>query len=121
MKPLYTVLALLVASSLQAQWLRYPTPGVPRTPSGAPNLTAPTPRTADGKPDLSGVWEPEKNRPCPPGGCVDMEIPQEFLNIGWSLRASLPLQPWAADLLKARTEQFGKDDPVSRCLPASIV
>ena len=41
---------------LSAQWLHYPTPGVPRTPDGKPNLSAPAPKTADGKPDLSGVW-----------------------------------------------------------------
>jgi hypothetical protein len=39
-----------------AQCLSFPTPGTPRTPDGKPNLTAPVPRTADGKPDLSGVW-----------------------------------------------------------------
>jgi hypothetical protein len=43
-----------------AQWLNYPTPGVPRTQDGKPNLTAPAPRTADGKPDLSGVWMHER-------------------------------------------------------------
>jgi hypothetical protein len=31
-------------------------PGTPRTRDGKPNLTAPAPRAADGKPDLSGVW-----------------------------------------------------------------
>ena len=39
-----------------AQWLNYPTPGIPRTADGKPNLSAPTPKTADGKPDLSGIW-----------------------------------------------------------------
>src|ERR1035441_3818150 len=46
----------LLSPVAHAQWLNYPTPGIPRTPDGKPNLTAPAPRTADGKPDLSGVW-----------------------------------------------------------------
>ena len=29
---------------LTAQWLNYPTPGIPRTPDGKPNLAAPAPR-----------------------------------------------------------------------------
>ena len=49
------VLCLSVTAA-QAQWLNYPTPGVPRTKDGKVNLTAAMPRTADGKPDLSGVW-----------------------------------------------------------------
>src|ERR1700720_4910367 len=46
----------LICSPLSAQWLNYPTPGIPRLPDGKPNLNAPAPRTADGKPDLTGVW-----------------------------------------------------------------
>jgi hypothetical protein len=46
----------LVSRSATAQWLNYPSPGIPRLPDGKPNLSAPTPRTADGKPDLSGIW-----------------------------------------------------------------
>ena len=42
---------------IEAQWLNYPTPGIPRTPDGKPNLSAPVPKTPDGKPDLSGIWE----------------------------------------------------------------
>ena len=47
---------VMFSVTAQAQWLNFPTPGVPRTKDGKPNLTAPTPRTADRKPDLSGVW-----------------------------------------------------------------
>ena len=48
----------LIAAVAHAQWLSYPTPGVPRTADGKPDLSAPAPRTSDGKPDLSGVWIP---------------------------------------------------------------
>ena len=115
--------ALLVLSSappLRAQWVRYPTAGMPRKADGTPNLAAPAPKK-DGKPDLSGIWAAEKNRPCPPAGCDDMEIGQEFLNIGWSLKGGLPYQPWAADLVKTRTARHGQDDPGSHCLPTGIV
>jgi len=115
-------ISIAIAAPADAQWLNYPTTfGVPRLPNGSPNLEAPTPRTADGKPDFSGIWEPDKNRPCPPDGCQDMQIPQEFLNIGWSLKNGAPYQPWAAEARRTRMEQNGKDDPVSKCLPGGIV
>lgn len=50
------VLFAFISTSALAQWLNYPSPGTPRTQDGKPNLTAPAPRTAEGKPDLSGVW-----------------------------------------------------------------
>jgi hypothetical protein len=52
---LFVLFAFLLTGAY-AQWLDFPTPGIPRTPDGKPNLSAPVPRTADGKPDLSGVW-----------------------------------------------------------------
>jgi hypothetical protein len=110
-----------VAVPLGAQWLNYPTAGVPHTPDGKPNLSAPAPRTADGKPDFSGIWEMEHNRPCPPEGCLDLQFAQEVLNIGWSLKDGLPHQPWAADLAKARQASLGKDNPITHCLPVGIV
>ena len=50
------VVCVLLSTSVHAQWLNFPTPGTPRTRDGKPNLTAPAPRAADGKPDLSGTW-----------------------------------------------------------------
>ena len=55
-QPRLLVLFALLSTSAHAQWLNYPTPGTPRTRDGKPNLTAPAPRAANGKPDLSGVW-----------------------------------------------------------------
>ena len=115
-----TIAMLVAAASASAQWVHYPTAGIPRTKDGKPNLSAPAPRTQDGKPDLSGVWEVLHNRPCPPDGCDDMWIPQEFLDIGWSLKGGLPYQPWAAEIVK-RTQADRSKDPNSHCLPTGIV
>jgi hypothetical protein len=102
------VIAFLATAPLSAQWLKYPTANVPRTASGQPNLTAPTPTASDGKPDLAGLWEAEQTRPCPPAGCADLPAGEQFFNLAWGLQGGLPYQPWAADLVKARREQNGK-------------
>ena len=115
---LATILALSVP--LHAQWLKIQTPGVPRLADGSPNLNAPAPRTPDGKPDFSGIWDIEHNKPCPPGGCADMYVGQEFSDIGWSIHG-LPYQPWAAEVTKKRTQNYGMDDPISHCLPGGVV
>src|SRR5207245_7914656 len=122
MKIVTGIVALLAASSVtaSAQWLKHPTAAVPRTHDGKPDMNAKAPRTADGKPDLSGIWDIEHNRPCPPGGCADMYIGEEFLDIGWSIHG-LPYQPWAAEVTKKRTEDNGMADPISHCLPGGIV
>jgi len=49
------ILFAILTTNLGAQWLNFPTPGTPRTRDGKPNLSAPVPRMG-GKPDLSGVW-----------------------------------------------------------------
>ena len=112
--------AAIFAVPLAAQWLNYPTPGLPRTADGKPNLSAPAPRTADGKPDLSGVWEMEDKRPCLPN-CDNSQSADEFLNIARSLKDGLPYQPGMAELAKARRQPPKTDEPITRCLPIGIV
>ena len=120
------VVSLVMAGSATAQWLQYPTAGVPRDARGKPNLSAPAPRTSDGKPDLSGVWQMDAS--C--GGEVpcrtdvqlgDYPVAPEFLNIGARLRNGLPYQPWAAAAVKERSGRFGSDDPISNCRPAGAL
>jgi hypothetical protein len=112
-----TIFTLVLATSVSAhaQWLNYPTAGLPRMRDGKPNLLAPAPRTSDGKPDLSGIWQLEAK--CPPDGCPDYAAAPEFLDFGARLAGGLPYQPWAAALVKQRAALFGKDDPVASCRP----
>ena len=78
------VIALPVAAS--AQWLEYPTPGVPRTADGKPDMTAPTPRTADGKPDFSGMWGWETRANCG-AHCNDLDLARVHQHRGHPDRA----------------------------------
>jgi hypothetical protein len=93
---------LVVLQCSQAQWLNYPTPGVPRLSDGKANMKAPAPRTADGRPDLSGIW-----RALAGGYALDVT---SDLTPG-------EVQPWAAALYKQRIENFGKDNPALHCFP----
>ena len=137
-----TILATVVISvssgSLRAQWFKYPSPGAPRTATGDVDLTAATPRLANGRPDLSGVWmtaEPlcvirgtapisellklnPPTRTCPPRTA---SFSRQSINLGIDMPDGLPYQPWAAKLVDERTANQAIDDPHIRCLPDLFV
>jgi hypothetical protein len=135
MKPLFHAVGVVaivsvIAPSLGAQWPPYPTAGVPKTPDGKPDLTSPAPRSSDGKPDLSGLWLRGDGQLGPAGGGT-LRAPAPsfsigppvttFRDVGANFKEGLPLQPWAADLVKARRAENSKDNPDAHCLPMGLM
>ena len=111
----------LAAQVMTAQWLNYPTAGVPRKPDGSPNLTAPAPRTADGKPDLSGMWGPVRDRPLNESLEGQANPTGPFWDFGSVVPGGLPYQPWAAEVHAKRMADHSKDNPDVVCMPLGIL
>ena len=104
-----------LSQSVFAQWPLHPKPGVPKGSDGKVNLTAPAPRTADGKPDLSGIWM-RTTRTEQPGTAPAGRPPlATFGNIGAGMKEPVPYQPWVKELLQKRAN--GYDNPDALCLP----
>jgi hypothetical protein len=105
---LILISSIAALSPAPAQWLKLPTQGIPKTKDGKPNLAAPAPRRADGKPDLSGIWQTES--------------PRYLINLAADYKpGELPIQPWAEALTKERgTGIHAKEEPQANCLPPGL-
>jgi hypothetical protein len=115
----YTVLAVVAFVPALGQ-----TESAPAPKDFSPSLTGPvrarrvdpnwppkgaTPRTADGKPDLSGAWAPNAIREN-----VDLRATLKKQGV------EIPFQPWAEKLYLQRKAAFSKDDPEGHCLPPGV-
>ena len=102
-----SILVLAAAAAAPAQWLNYPSAGLPRTPDGKPNLGAATPKTSDGKPDLSGIWIPAES--------------SHFTDLASDLKPEEPpYQQWAKALAEERQSGVHKADPLAQCMPPGV-
>jgi hypothetical protein len=101
MQKLATILCAM-SLSLAAQWPNRPAPGIPRTASGNVDLSAAPPRAADGKPDLSGVWQVQNGN--------------ALFYVTGSLKPD-EIRPWAAAIYEKREDEYRKDTDGIACLP----
>lgn len=69
----------------------------------------PTPRTADGKPDLSGNWAPNAIR-------QNVDLAGVLEKAG----TPVPMLPEAAKIHQYRQDTLSKDDPEAHCLPPGV-
>src|SRR5688572_20053481 len=117
----------LASPHFAGQWIKYPTAGVPRKADGTVNMSAPTPRMTDGKPDFSGIWttaEPNRQTASEaeaPGDPAAIRSSRQMPNIGVDIPGGLPYQPWLVPIVKERTANLAIDDPHIKCLPDNFL
>ena len=113
---------------VHAQWVDHPDPSTPRTKDGKPNLTAAAPRL-NGKPDLTGVWQAER---APLSEyikvlgqeVVDLQVDIQLASVQtgsvfWGVKPEdEPLTPEGAAVLKQHLSLIGP--PVTHCLPVGM-
>lgn len=102
--------SLLLAAPSFAQWTGK-TPGIPRLSNGKVNFAAPAPRTTEGKPDLTGIWQ------------AGMAGAAGQYGYDYNVAQNLPadaLTPWALSVRQQRVQDFRKDSPLAHCMPVSV-
>jgi hypothetical protein len=113
-------------------WLDRPAATTPVPTGAAPDRDAPPPRDANGRPDLSGLWQTEsmpreeamKIFPDGVDGAqtIGEDRPgRQFLNVGWDLKPdAVTMMPHAEALFQKRGASKSRDLPSSFCLPLGV-
>jgi hypothetical protein len=123
------ILILFGGMGVHAQWLNHRDPETPRTKDGKPNLSAPAPRASSGKPDLSGVWQGEgapisllmKMLPAGVNGLGEDPPPLSFFNILAAYKPEeSPLRPEFREEYEKRAAVAFTAPPPALCAPPSI-
>ena len=100
------IILLMAGGTLSAQWINYPTPGIPRASDGKPNLSAPAPKMYDGKPDLQGIWTTSSDY---------------FKDLANDIEPNgVPMLPAANAIVAERQSNDHKGDAMAHCMPPGV-
>jgi hypothetical protein len=117
------LLALIIVEPALAQWQQVADESVPRTSTGEPELSAPAPGAAAGRPNLAGVWVADADLHMAGVEFVEGEVtlPRHLMNVMADLEpGEVEMKPWAEELVQQRLESRGLIDPVAYCKPWGI-
>ena len=128
-RSIVVVLVTTALACVEAQSLNYRDPRTPRSADGRPNLSAPAPQQ-NRTPDLSGLWQAERTPvsefvrvlgPGLPAIQPDLsDITKHVLNVLWDVPpGEQPLRPEAAAIMEQR-QKSGRDFPSAYCQPGSL-
>jgi hypothetical protein len=113
--------ALTFSSTASAQWAKHSDDAVPRSPDGTPDLTAPAPKTADGRPSLGGVWLADIDPEMEIVTVEHEQFPRHFINVTADIDPEeVLMHPWAQTLFEQRLQSRGLETPVAYCKPTGF-
>jgi len=130
------LIALAWTTGASAQWAPVADPKLPRDADGNVIMDAAPPRTADGTPDLSGLWMRTRSGPPPEnaggGGSIEpaqAPVPLDpdgppiaaFFEAGQNIEGGLPYTPWAKEIRDQRFALRARDNPDAQCLPMGFL
>jgi hypothetical protein len=117
--------AVCAPATIDAQWVKHRTPGIPRVADGTPNLSAPAPKTPTADPTSPGCGlrrRPTLCRAAVVSWNAESSCRCRARALTWArpFRQACPIRP-GQRIVKKNMATSSKDDPHGLCLPDTFL